>query len=68
MLNRSVRELKKSKAKYRQLFNEIKVGITVYEGIDGGKDFVLRDINAAGERLGNVKKSKILGKSLKKYN
>ena len=66
LLNRSVRELKKSKANYRQLFNEIKVGITVYEGIDGGKDFVLRDINAAGERLGNVKKSKILGKSLKK--
>ncbi len=57
-------ELRGSEARFRQLFDEMKDGLAVYEAIDGGKDFVFRDINPAGERIGNVKKSEIIGKSL----
>ena len=56
--------LRESEARFRQLFDEMKDGLAVYEAIDGGKDFVFKDLNVAGESISNVKKSEIIGKSL----
>ncbi len=59
------RALEESEARFRQLFNEMKDGMAVYEAVDGGKDFVFKDINAAGERIGDIRKSEVVGKSLR---
>jgi PAS domain S-box-containing protein len=56
--------LLESETQFRQLFDQMKDGLAVYGVIDGGNDFVFKDINAAGERIGNVIKSEIIGKSL----
>ena len=39
-------------------------GVGVYEVVDGGKDVLFKDINAAGERIGQVRKEDIVGRSL----
>jgi PAS domain S-box-containing protein len=56
--------IRESEAKFRQLFDQMNDGMAVYKAVDGGKDFIFVDINAAGEKIGKVKKEDILGKTL----
>jgi len=56
--------LQESLANHRKLLNEMKDGLAIYEAVDEGKDFIFKDINVAGERITNVIKSEIVGKSL----
>lgn len=59
---------KKVEERYRELFNNMKSGVAVYEAIDGGKDFVFKDFNQAGERIDNISKEELIGKRvLKKF-
>jgi len=48
--------------RYGDLFNCITSGVTVYEAIDDGNDFIIRDINRSGEKIDQVKKDEIIGK------
>jgi len=56
--------LRRSEYRYRGLFENMGAGATVYEAVDDGRDFVLRDINGAGERMEDVKREEVLGKRL----
>ncbi len=49
---------------YRHLFEHIKSGVAVYEAIDDGKDFILKDFNKAGENIDNVKRTDVIGKRI----
>ncbi len=53
-----------SEARYKDLFVAISSGVAVYDVIDDGSDFVFKDINPAGERIDNVRREDIIGKSL----
>jgi PAS domain S-box-containing protein len=55
-------KLEESKKTYEQFFNIISGGVVVYHPIKDGKDFVIKDVNKAGEKLTKVKKKNILGK------
>jgi PAS domain S-box-containing protein len=55
-------ELEKSKKTYEQFFDNIPGGAVVYGAINNGKDFIIKDVNAAGERMNQVKRKNILGK------
>ncbi len=67
-LERMVRErteaLEKKEARYRELFNHINSGVAVYEARRGGRDFVLKDFNRAGERIDQLKKEDLIGRSV----
>jgi diguanylate cyclase (GGDEF)-like protein/PAS domain S-box-containing protein len=54
------------KIRYEELFKNIEIGVAVFEAIDNGSDFIFKDINTAGEKIDNVKKEEVLGKSLLK--
>ncbi len=57
-------EIKASEVKFRELFNYISSSVAVYEAKDNGNDFIFKDFNRAGERIENVKKENLLGKSV----
>ena len=58
--------LRDSELRYKGLFNHMTSGVAVYQVIDQGKDIIFKDINQAGERISQVKRSLIIGQSLLK--
>jgi PAS domain S-box-containing protein len=61
--------LRESEARYRNLFSAMPSGVAVYKVInDGndldGKDFIFTDMNPAGEKIDQVFRAEIIGKSL----
>jgi len=53
-------------ARYRELFDHISSGVAVYEAIDNGHDFVIRDFNRAACAIEQVKKEEVIGRSVLK--
>jgi signal transduction histidine kinase len=62
----SEKEIKSSEEKFRELFNNISCGVAVYEAIENGKDFIFKELNIAGEKIDQIKKKDIIGKSVLK--
>ena len=58
------KKLKDSEEKYRDLFNFMSNGVAVYEAVNDGEDFRFKDFNLAGEKIDNIKKEELLGKSV----
>ncbi|MBF0422807.1 MAG: PAS domain S-box protein [Magnetococcales bacterium] len=56
--------LKESEQRYRSLVDTMVSGVIVYEAVAEGNDFIIRDINRMGERLGHVRKQEIIGRSV----
>jgi two-component system cell cycle sensor histidine kinase/response regulator CckA len=56
--------LKESQERYRALFDGINNGVAVYEVVDGGRDFIFRDFNRAGEIMDNDDRKNLIGKSI----
>jgi len=50
--------------RFRELFNNMNNGVTICDVTDGGKSFVIRDINRAGERIEKLKKEDVIGKRI----
>lgn len=53
-----------SEARYRELFKNIPSGVAVYEARDDGEDFVFVDFNQSGERIDDIRKADLIGKSV----
>jgi len=56
--------LEQNQLRYRSLFESISSGVAIYDVIDDGKDFILKDLNKAGEFLGNKLVENVVGKSI----
>ena len=54
--------LRASENRYYKLFQHMSSGVAIYEAVEGGTDFVIRDFNAAAERLEKIQKEEILGR------
>ena len=54
--------LRGSEEKYKNLFEQMSSGVAVYEAIDNGNDFVIRDFNRAGENIEHLDREDIIGK------
>lgn len=79
-LEQMVRELKKDaikreqaeqalaegEARYRGVFAHTVNGIAVYEAADDGEDFIFIDFNRAAEKIENIKREEVIGKSVQK--
>ncbi|MFH0803043.1 MAG: ATP-binding protein [bacterium] len=50
--------------RFRNLFDNMSSGVAVYEAINGAEDFIIRDFNKAGERIENVKREELVGRSV----
>jgi len=56
--------LRESEHKFRELFENIRSGVAVYEAVDGGADFVFKDINKTVMRIEGVRKEEVGGRKL----
>jgi PAS domain S-box-containing protein len=54
--------LRGSEDRFRQLFTRMPSAVAIYDGVDGGKDFIIKDFNAAAEKIEGIKKDDIIGK------
>ncbi|MCU7916831.1 MAG: PAS domain S-box protein [Candidatus Thiodiazotropha sp. (ex Epidulcina cf. delphinae)] len=59
---RAMQELTESEDRYHSLVEHINDGVMLYQSIDDGGDFVILDINTAGERITRFYKQQIVGK------
>ena len=48
--------------RYRELVEHLTSGVIVYEPIDGGKDFAIREVNAAAQRIEGLSRGELVGK------
>ena len=58
--------VKESEVKYKSLIDNINLGVAAYEAKDDGKDFIFLDINKAGEKIDNIRKEDLIGRSVLK--
>ncbi len=56
--------LEESAARYRGIFEHTKNGVAVYKAVNNGEDFIFAELNKAGEKIDNVKRETVIGKSL----
>ena len=52
--------------RYRQLFGSMSSGVTVYTVQNGGEDFIVKEMNRAGERICQTSREQAVGKSVLK--
>ena len=48
--------------RYSELFNHISSGVTVYEAVEEGEDFIIRDFNPAAEKIERVSRPEVVGR------
>jgi len=48
--------------RYSELFNHMSSGVAVYEAVDDGEDFILKDFNPAAEKIERVSREEVLGR------
>lgn len=53
------------RALFGEVFDNINIGIAIYEAVDDGNDFIFKDFNKAAEKIDKIKKNVLIGKSVK---
>jgi signal transduction histidine kinase len=60
-----LRKLRSDERRYRELIDHLGCGVAVLRATDGGRDFLLADLNQAGEAIDEVRRADIVGRRLK---
>ncbi len=60
-----LRRIASSEARFRQLFENMSVAALVYEPTADGEDFIIKDMNASGEKLSKFRRDEVVGKRLR---
>lgn len=56
--------LEQSESRYFELFEHISSGVIVYEAIDDGEEFIIRDMNKAVERIELIPRNQAIGRNV----
>jgi PAS domain S-box-containing protein len=56
--------LRESEERFRMIFENMSDAVAVYGVIDEGRDFILKDFNQSAEKLEDMKRKDLIGKSL----
>jgi len=59
-------ELEKTEKKFREIFENSAFGIFVFEAVDKGKDFIIKDLNNTGEKTERIHRIDLIGKKITK--
>lgn len=57
-------ELTEYQAKFKALFDSVSSGVAIYEARNDGEDFVFVDFNTAAEKIENINKEELIGRSV----
>jgi len=60
--DRAAAALPQSEVPYRDLFEKLGLAVAVYEAVADGEDFVVRDLNQAGERIEKINREDVVGR------
>jgi PAS domain S-box-containing protein len=63
---RAEEEMRESGVRFQELFNSMSSGAAVYMAKDNGNDFIFVDFNRSAERIEDIKKEDVIGKSVLK--
>lgn len=55
---------RRSETFYRQLFDHSSSGVAVYEPVDDGRDFIIMDVNRAGEKIDHFSREDLVGRAV----
>jgi len=61
---RAEQDLRESEARFHALFEHMRSGVCIYEAIEDGRDFIIRDLNHAVEYIEGIEATKLLGRRL----
>ena len=61
---RSEKMLQQNEIRFRSLFENMSNNVAIFEVIDNGKEFIFKNFNSAAEKLENLKRDDIIGKSV----
>ncbi len=54
--------LVESEERFRQLFSRMPSGVAIYEAVDDGGDFIIKDFNTNAESIEHVRKDEVVGR------
>jgi two-component system, sensor histidine kinase and response regulator len=63
-LRHAEQELRESEARFHALFEHMRSGVCIYEAIEDGHDFIIRDLNHSVEYIEGIEASELLGRRL----
>lgn len=61
-INKNSHEIEIIRSLSRELFDSINIGLVIYEAIDKGSDFIIKEFNKAAEKIEKIKKDVLIGK------
>ncbi len=61
----ATKAVERNESRFRELFANVALGIAIYESPDNGKQFILKDINKAGEAIADRDKNELIGRDVK---
>ncbi|RZN36703.1 MAG: PAS domain S-box protein [Methanosarcinales archaeon] len=56
--------LREGEERFRMMFENMSNAVAVYESANEGNDFIFKDLNRAGEKIDNLKREDLIGKSV----
>ncbi len=56
--------LREGEERFRMMFENMSNAVAVYESVDYGADFIFKDLNRTGEKIDDVKREDLIGKSV----
>ena len=56
--------LQSSEREYREVFENMDTALAVYEAVNDGENFMIKDFNRAGARIEQVSRKKVIGKKI----
>ncbi|MGA7426213.1 MAG: PAS domain S-box protein, partial [Rhodoplanes sp.] len=59
-----IRRMRESESRYRALFENMDLGVAVYQSLAGGEDFAFRDFNRAAEQISQLGRQQVINKRL----
>jgi len=61
---RAIEKLKKSENKYHELFENMSSGCSIFKVTEDGLDYIYKDFNRSGEKIDNLKRDDLIGRSV----
>ncbi|MCP4347793.1 MAG: response regulator [Desulfobacterales bacterium] len=53
-----------SELQFEELFENMPIGAALYEAVDNGNGFIIRDVNRSAEKMDSISKKDVIGKSV----
>jgi PAS domain S-box-containing protein len=50
-----------SEKRYRELFHNMNIGVSILEAVEDGEDFIFKDFNRAAEKINRLEKEQVIG-------